>query len=86
MPVVMSSLATGGKKCVVLQVALQVVAEVLGQPGLAPCAIVAHGPKPGAQVCVGHQQDKQQQGIVAQAVLHLHEQLIVHCPGYMQQG
>lgn len=49
------------------QVALRVVAEVVGQPGFAPCAIVAHGPVSSEQVYLGHHEDQHQQGVVVWA-------------------
>lgn len=36
------------------QVAFQVAAEVVGQPGLAPHVVVAQGPVPGIQICLGN--------------------------------
>lgn len=65
--------------------ALQRVAEVLGQSGLAPRAVVALGPIPGAQVCLGHNGHQQQQGLVDWAFFGPCKQLLVHDPGYAQQ-
>lgn len=76
-----------GQECVALvQVALQVVVDVAGQLGLAPHAIVAHGPIPGAQIQPVHQENQQQQGLVGWAPLGLHKQFIIHWPGHVQQG
>lgn len=50
-----------------------------------PHTVVANCPKSRAQVCTGHWQDQQQQGVLAWVTFSLHKLLIVHDLENIQQ-
>lgn len=68
------------------QVALEAAVEVVGKRGFAHHTIKAQGPIPGLQVCLGHHDKQQPQGVLGQAPLSLCKELFMLHLGYSQQG